>query len=115
MNSYIKQFIAICKGDNVKANAEVSYRQSICALKSQIHAEEGLLIKLEGELENAKVKAEESIVNNGEKIPDNEKYINGLINSFNETKTIEKKIETLKVKIELFKSILNGIQSEVKE
>ena len=54
MNSFVKQFVAAVKGDDVEVQAQKAWRSAESALKVQIAAREGDTISLEDAVNQAK-------------------------------------------------------------
>lgn len=70
VKSFINQFVAAVKGDDVEATAEKAYRQANSALKSQISSLEGDTINLEEKVNDAKEKLASAGINDGNLIAD---------------------------------------------
>jgi len=83
MNSFVKEFVALIKGNNIEVTAQKAWRQAESALKSHIAVKEGESIRLEDDLEEAKENLNKARINNGEEIKDSPLYINNLIRAKN--------------------------------
>ena len=80
-NSFIKQFIALVKGDEVEAKAMKYWRQAESAFKVQIAALGGDLIRKEDSVSQAEEKLAKALVNGGNEINDRDQYIANLISA----------------------------------
>lgn len=83
MNSFVKEFVALIKGDNIEVKAQKAWRQAESALKSHIAVKEGESIRLEDAVDNAKEALDKARINGGEEIENNTVYINNLIRAKN--------------------------------
>jgi multidrug resistance efflux pump len=80
LNSFVKQFAAILKGDDAEAKAAKVWRQAESAFKVQIASLNGDLIRKEDTVTVAEENLEKALVNNGNEIGDNrDGYIANLI------------------------------------
>ena len=75
MNSFVEQFVAAVKGDDVEAQAEKVWRQANSALKSAISSMEGDLIEMEDDVTNAKEKLNDARINYGKPISNRNYYV----------------------------------------
>lgn len=83
MKSFIKQFVAIIKGDDAEVLAQKTYRQASSALKSQISSLEGDTINFEDKVTEAEEALAMARLNNGVKITDRDQYVQNLVNAKN--------------------------------
>lgn len=113
INSFVKQFLAVVKGDGVKAQAEKAFRQASSALKSQISSLEGDTINLEDKVTEAQEKLAISRVNNGQAITNREYYIESLLTSKNNVVQAEKNLKKHIEKIDFLKAELTSLEEEV--
>lgn len=103
MNSFVKQFIAAVKGDDVEVQAQKAWRSAESALKVQIAAREGDLIALEDEVSKAKEDLDKYRINNGKPISDREEYINNLITAKNNLTYAEDNLSELTAELGFLK------------
>lgn len=100
VNSFVTQFVAAIKGDNVEATAEKAWRSAESALKVQLSSLEGDSIKLEDAVESAKEKLAACRINKGVVIENRDVYVSNLIEAKNylvkQEKALSTHIETLK-------------------
>lgn len=100
INSFIKQFIAIIKGDDAEILANKVWRQADTAFQIQILALKRSQMQKQYDMECANEELEKALVNNGKEILEGDQYIINLISAKEKVKTIQKELiayqETLK-------------------
>ena len=81
MESYIKEAVALIKGDDAEVLAAKNWRKSVSAFKVQLAVMEGNLVSKEDKVDNAKEVLKKALYNNGVLIQDNkgDDYIQNLI------------------------------------
>lgn len=116
---FVKQFVAILKGDDAEATAVKALRQVESALKTQIAALEGDTITKEDALEAAKEHEALALVNGGNLLDaksgyakDRTQYVQNLIDAANTTTRAQKDLDDHKKKIEFLKSKLDLLNQE---
>jgi hypothetical protein len=114
MNSFVKQFIAEVKGDDVEAQAEKVWRQANYALKSYISSMEGDLIEKEDRVTEAQEKLTKARINRGIAISDRNSYITGLIVAKEGLKKAQKELDAHIATIEFLKEEWENLKQEVK-
>lgn len=94
MESYIKEAVALIKGDDATSVATKNWRKSVSAFKVQLAAMEGNLISKEDKVENAKEVLKKALYNNGVLIGDNQgdSFIQNIINAQNSVEQAEKEL-----------------------
>lgn len=92
LNSFVKQFSAILKGDDNEAKALKVWRQCESAFKVQIAALGGDLIRKEDSVSQAEEKLAKVLVNGGNEINDRDQYIANLISAKEGLKVAEKQL-----------------------
>jgi len=92
LNSFVKQFSAILKGDDNEAKAQKVWRQCESAFKVQIAALGGDLIRKEDTVTQAEESLSKRLVNNGNEISDRDQYIANLISAKESLKQAEKQL-----------------------
>lgn len=113
MKSFVKQFAAFVKGDDVQVQAEKTFRQADSALKVQISALEGDTVNLEDKVETAKEDQQTARINNGKPITNRDSYVENLLYAKNNVTTAEKALKTHLEKIEFLKSEKASLEKEV--
>lgn len=113
VKSFVKQFVAEVKGDDVSVLAEKVFRQAQSALKSQISSLEGDTINLEDRLSDAQDAQKKARINHGKSITDRNSYVNGLISAKNNVTEAEKALKVHTEKISFLKSELAALEAEV--
>ena len=93
MNSFVKQFVAKVKGDDVEVQAEKVWRQANSALKSNISTLEGDLIDKEDKVSIAQEQLNNARINNGQEITNRSQYISNLISAKEALKDAQKKLD----------------------
>lgn len=105
--SFVKQFMAVLKGDTDEVVAQKVYRQANAALEAQIACLKGDTIAKEEALENAKENLENARVNNGCLIINRNAYVENLVQRKNH-------YEDKKEELELHLETLSFLESELK-
>lgn len=113
INSFVKQFVAVIKGDDAEALAQKAWRQSQSALKTQIASLEGDIIKFEDSVTDAKEAQESARINGGKPITDRNYYVETLLDSKNTVTRTEKALKDHTAKIDFLKSELKALETEV--
>lgn len=113
VNSFIKGFVALVTGDNAKATAERTLRAADSALNIHIHVIDGELIKLEQNVEDAKEKEAQALLNFGRPITDRDDYVQGLVNAHNAVTEAESALDAEREKLNFLKEKLEEINAEV--
>lgn len=113
VKSFVKQFVATVKGDDVTVKAEKAFRQASSALKSQISALEGDTINLEDKVTDNKEAQSLARINSGIPIADRENYVSRLLGAKNKVTEAEETLGTHLAKIDFLKSELAALELEV--
>jgi len=113
VNSFVKSFVAIVKGDDATVLAEKAKRQADSALKTQISILEGDLVNKEDAVTSAKEAEESAVVNNGRPISDREFYVETLFCRKNDSTIAEQSLKKHQEKIAFLKAKLKGLDVEV--
>lgn len=92
LNAFVKEFVAIIKGDDAEAKAAKVWRQAESAFKVQIAALGGDLIRKEDAVTQAEEKLAKSLVNGGNEINDRDQYIANLISAKESLKSAKKQL-----------------------
>jgi uncharacterized protein YaiL (DUF2058 family) len=77
--SFVKEVVAILKGDDAEATGQKILRQADSALKTSIASMTGDTISLEDRVESAKENLKLSRLNNGKQIEDRNAYVSNLV------------------------------------
>jgi len=112
MNSFVKSFVAIIKGDDAEVKAQKAYRQAVSGLKSQINSLEGDTISFEDRVTDAQEYQSKMRVNNGQPIDNRDTYVKNLINAKNNVTEAEEALATHKAKIDFLKGELEALEAE---
>ena len=112
MNSFVKQFVAAVKGDDVEVMAQKAWRSAESALKTQIAAREGDTITFEDEVEQATEKVNVAIINNGKPISNREDYIDSLIDAQNALAEAQDELDTHLTELNFLKDIYKRLKEE---
>ena len=91
--SFVKEVIAILKGDDAEATGQKILRQADSAFKTQIASLTGDTISLEEDVEEAKESLRLARLNNGELISNRNNYISNLLSSQNKLVDAEEALE----------------------
>jgi hypothetical protein len=113
MKSFVRQFIAVVKGDDAEATAQKALRQADSALQAQIASLKGDTIALEDAVTAAKENEELATVNSGKTITHREHYVKGLLDSKNAVILAEETLKNHKEKIAYLESKLAFLSAEV--
>lgn len=93
VNSFVNQFVAMVKGDDVQVEAEKAWRNAESALKVQIASKEGDTIRFEDAVSEAQEVLNKARVNNGAMIHDRDAYIRNLVEAKNHLTDAEENLE----------------------
>lgn len=113
VKSFVKQFVAVVKGDDAEAKAQKVLRQADSALQSQIASLTGDTITLEDRLASAQEAQELARVNNGNAITSRESYVRNLLEAKNNVTLTEEALKAHKEKIEFLREELKALSNEV--
>jgi len=111
--SFIKEFVAVVKGDDAEASAQKALRQADSALQTQIASLTGDTITLEDKVTAAKEAQVLARVNNGNVITDRSVYVRNLLNAKNAVTVAEEELKAHKEKIAFLQGELKGLSEEV--
>lgn len=114
MNSFVKQFVAAVKGDDVEVQAQKAWRSAESALKVQIAAREGDTIAKEDKVTEAKEVLNQARINYGKTITNREYYINTLISAKNQLTEAEEELEAHMMELDFLKEEFKTLNEEVK-
>ena len=112
LNSFVKQFVAIIKGDDAEAKAAKVWRQAESAFKVQIAALGGDLIRKEDAVIQAEEKLAKALVNNGSEITDRDAYISNLISAQEALRQSQKQLIAHKDTIEFLEKQYAKLKAE---
>ena len=112
LNSFMTQFAAAIKGDNVEVQAAKTWRQAESGLKVTIAALEGDVIKLEDNVTNAQENLDGARINNGKSITNREYYIDGLVSAKNVLNAAEKELKAHNAKLDFLKGEYEALKAE---
>jgi hypothetical protein len=91
--SFVKEVVALLKGDDNEATAQKILRQADSAFKTQIASLTGDTIALEDKVEEVKEALRLARLNNGSPISDRNSYIRNLLEAKNRLSTAEEALE----------------------
>lgn len=111
-NSFVKQFIALVKGDEAEVRALKIWRQAESAFKVQIAALGGDLIRKEDAVTQAEENLSKRLVNNGNEITDRDAYIANLISAKESLKQAERQLAAHKETIAFLEEQYAKLQAE---
>lgn len=111
--SFVRQFVAAVKGDNVEVLAQKALRQADSALKTQISSLEGDTIAKEDRVTDVKEAQEAARINRGQPITDRNAYVRNLLDAKNNVTLAEEDLKTHKEKIAFLKGELDALNAEV--
>ena len=101
--SFVKEVIAILKGDDAEATGQKILRQADSAFKTQIASLTGDTISLEDRLEDAKEALRLARLNNGRVISDRNSYVRNLLDAKNSVTSAEESLEAHNAKLDFLK------------
>ena len=113
VNSFVKSFVAIVKGDDATVLAEKAKRQADSALKTQISILEGDLVNKEDAVSSAKEAQASAVVNGGRPITNREDYVDTLLSRKNDVTSAEDSLKKHQNKIAFLKEQLASLDAEV--
>ena len=94
--SFIKEFVAAVKGDNVEVMAAKVWRQAESGLTMQIAALKGDLIRKEDAVTDAQEELDKARINGGVQIVDRDSYVSNLISAKDNLTFTEKNLKNHK-------------------
>ena len=112
LNAFVKEFVAIIKGDEAEAKAAKVWRQAESAFKVQIAALGGDLIRKEDAVTQAEEKLVKALVNNGSEITDRDTYIANLISAQEVLRQSQKNLTAHKDTIEFLEEQYAKLKAE---
>jgi len=112
VKSFVKQFVAVIKGDDAEAQAQKVLRQADSALKSQIASLTGDTITFEDNVIAAKERQVLASVNNGKPITSRETYVQGLLYAKNDVTSAEEALDKHLEKIAFLEAQLKALGEE---
>lgn len=112
LNAFMREFVAIVKGDDTEALAAKVWRQGEAALKVAIAGAEGDLISKEEDVESAKEKLRLARANNGKEITDRNRYVLGLVEAQNNLTEAEDRLEAHRKTIVFLKGQYEELKAE---
>jgi DNA repair ATPase RecN len=115
MKSFVKEFVALVKGDDATATAEKVLRRADAALRSQIGALEGESVRLEDIVMDAQEGVQKALFNNGTLISSGDDYVENLYNAENKLLKAQEVLDKHNKKINFLKKKLEEINTEVTE
>ena len=92
--SFVKEVVALLKGDDAEATAQKILRQADSAFKTQIAALNGDTIALEDGVDEAKENLRLTRLNHGESIKDRNQYVRNLLDAQNKLTAAEEALES---------------------
>lgn len=113
LNSFMKQFESILKGDDAGIQSAKAWRQCESALKVQISSLEGDLVVFEDDVTNAKEAIRVAALNNGQPISNRSVYIQNLISAKNNLTICEKKLRDHNAQLSFLKETYENLKEEV--
>jgi len=113
VKSFVKEFTARVKGDDVTAQAEKALRQADSALNVQISVMVGDTIKFEDAVESAKEELALARVNSGEAISNRDAYVRTLLEAKNEVTEAEENLASHIKTLAFLKETLASLGTEV--
>lgn len=112
MKSFVKEVVAIIKGDDAEATGQKILRQADSALKTQIASLTGDTIALEDAVEDAGEKLRLARVNQGNIISDRNMYIRDLLSAKNNFSEAEEALEAHIEKIAFLQGEYDSLSAE---
>lgn len=109
VNSFIKQFVAIVKGDDAEALAQKTLRQADSGLKAEIACLQGDTVAFEDAVEQAEESLQNAVVNYGSVITDRKQYVRGLLDAKNRLTDAQEALKTHQAKIEFLQGQLDSL------
>lgn len=101
--SFVKEIVALLKGDDAEATGQKVLRQADSAFKTQIASLTGDTIALEDRLEDAKENLRLTRLNHGLQITDRNSYIRSLLDAKNLLTSTEEALELHNAKLDFLR------------
>lgn len=112
VNSFVSQFVAKIKGDDVQVQAEKVWRQAESALNQSISSLKGDLIDKEDAVAVAQEGLNNARINNGNPITNRQSYVTNLIEKKENLKKAEKALEAHKATITFLEEEYTALKKE---
>lgn len=112
IKSFVKQFVAAVKGDDVAVLAEKTFRQASSALKTQINSLEGDTVTFEDKVTDAKEAQALARINDGKAIVDRDNYVTKLLQAKNTVTSTEDALKKHEAKIKFLREELAELEAE---
>jgi chromosome segregation ATPase len=112
--SFIKQFVAVVKGDDAEATAQKALRQADSGLKAEIASLTGDTVAFEEAVENAEENLTLATVNHGKLITSRKDYVANLLRAKNDLTDAQDKLTAHLEKIKFLQEQLDNLSDEVK-
>lgn len=112
MNAFMKEFVAIIKGDDAEAKAAKVWRQAESGLKVQIANLEGDIINKEDAVLQAEENLANARVNYGKEITDRRNYVQNLLNAQEKLDDVTSALEAHKETITFLKEQYDKLKAE---
>lgn len=112
MNAFMKEFVAIIKGDDAEAKAAKVWRQAESGLKVQIANLEGDIINKEDAVLQAEENLANARVNYGKEITDRRSYVQNLLNAQDKLNDVTAELEAHKSTITFLKEQYDKLKAE---
>jgi hypothetical protein len=112
INSFIKQFVAILKGDDAEVTAQKNFRKAHAAIKTQISSKTADTVDLEDKLETAKENLRLAYLNNGKDITDRNEYVRNLFKAKNNLNEAEDTLDQHKADLLFLEDSLKAMEAE---
>jgi hypothetical protein len=112
IKSFVKQFVAVVKGDDAEATAQKALRQADSALKTQIAILNGNTVGYEDAVTVAKEAQALARVNGGKSITDRDYYVESLLESKNAVTEAEEDLKLHQEKIAFLEAELEALDNE---
>lgn len=112
IKSFVKEFVAIVKGDDAKATGEKVYRQASSALQTQLASLKGDLISKEDAIADAEENLKKARLNNGVLISNRNNYVENLLKAENALTEAKEQLELHQAKIDCLQKHLTLLDQE---
>jgi multidrug resistance efflux pump len=109
--TFVKQFVALIKGDEAEATAAKVQRKAVSSLEARLAALDAHVVDAEQEVEEAEENLVNVRLNHGKQIGDRETYVDALLAAHNRVENSKTKLMNLEHTIETLKAELTAVSA----
>jgi hypothetical protein len=109
--TFVKQFVALVKGDEAEATAAKVQRKAEAAIEARLAALKGHLVDAEQKVSDSEEALTAARMNNGKQIDNREYYVDNLINTTQQIEKAKADLDNIKETIAMLTAELETVRS----